>query len=288
MSASAPVAARVGASARLYARAANPEQPAKTGQKVDSRAPAADAPAARVSQTLAAQGAHAAGMTADASPAMTQNARATARLHAAQATARTPGESVISELAQRPGAENTPISNLTAAATPPSSVAARADMLSQIADGFRASLSQGDQSVTVHLHPAELGSVKLVVQAEGDVLHGRLEVSNRATLDDIRTETPALLNRLNESGISLHRIDVVLSGQGSSSTPQYGQEQASASLSQQAQQQGQGARREHANGGAFVAEQSVQTAGQGRLDNAEAPTGALWQSGQSGQINLWM
>ncbi len=156
----------------------------------------------------------------------------------------------------------------------------RQALVDQIVTGLRASAIQRDKSITVQLHPVELGSVRLTVRDDGGVLRGHLEVANRSTLDDVRAETPALLNRLNESGVPLHRIDVVVSAGQSSSTASHTPNDSRGALSQQPQEQGQRQAMNQSASGAL---------GLRAAEPVSVPSASETSvAGPAGGLNVWM
>jgi flagellar hook-length control protein FliK len=67
----------------------------------------------------------------------------------------------------------------------------------------------------VRLDPPELGSVRLTLESQGNQVRAVVETDNPRTLADLRTEAPALIQRLADSGIQVQSMDMVLTQQGS-------------------------------------------------------------------------
>jgi chemotaxis protein MotD len=155
-------------------------------------------------------------------------------------------------------------------------------LVDQITTALAASVAGRDRTVTVQLHPAELGSVRLTVHEEAGSLRGRLEVSSQSTLHDVRAEAATLLHRLNESGVPLHRIDVVLNQSGSSSAASYTPSDARGGLSQQAQEQGE---RQQTAGGA---EPPAADSAARRPAQVDPQVAIEASSANPGGINVWI
>ncbi len=95
--------------------------------------------------------------------------------------------------------------------TSPSSVAA--DLGKQILESIHSSLSQKgqDQQITIRLNPPELGKVFIKFQGQDDQITGLLEVSKPQTRIEIQQALPQIIQNLQDSGIQIKRIEVVLS-----------------------------------------------------------------------------
>jgi flagellar hook-length control protein FliK len=83
----------------------------------------------------------------------------------------------------------------------------------QILDSMRASLDRGDNELVVRLHPPELGTVLVRFRENGEQISGLLEVSRSDTRHEIEQVLPPVLRSLQEAGIQMERLEVVLSGQ---------------------------------------------------------------------------
>jgi hypothetical protein len=80
----------------------------------------------------------------------------------------------------------------------------------QIADRVSASGAGAGQQITINLTPPELGKVRLVMQGDGDSVRCVLHVQSPGTMDQIRDQAPALVQRLAQSGVEVRRMDVFL------------------------------------------------------------------------------
>jgi len=100
----------------------------------------------------------------------------------------------------------------------------------QIQESVHSSFSQGgqNQQITVQLNPPELGKVLIKFQEQDNQITGLLEVSKTQTRIEIEQAIPQIIRGLQDSGIQIRRLDVVLS---------------------QEEQPGQGALRDSASGG---------------------------------------
>ena len=95
--------------------------------------------------------------------------------------------------------------------TSPSDVSA--DIGKQILESIHSSLSQKgqDQQITVRLNPPELGKVFIKFQEQDNQITGLLEVSKAQTRIEIQQALPQIIRSLQDSGIQIKRLDVVLS-----------------------------------------------------------------------------
>lgn len=104
----------------------------------------------------------------------------------------------------------------------------------QIRDSVTASLTRGERQVTIRLHPPELGSVTMRFQEQGGQVNGVLEVSHVDTRQRVEQALPQVIQSLQEAGVQVRRIEVVVSDQpGNDASKQQFQQEA------WAQQQGQ-------------------------------------------------
>ena len=95
--------------------------------------------------------------------------------------------------------------------TSPSSVSA--DIGKQILESIHSSLSQKgqDQQITIRLNPPELGKVFIKFQEQDNQITGLLEVSKTQTRIEIQQALPQIIRSLQDSGIQIKRLEVVLS-----------------------------------------------------------------------------
>ena len=83
----------------------------------------------------------------------------------------------------------------------------------QILASIHGSLRQGDQRITIHLNPPELGKVFIKFDQQQDQITGLLEVSKAQTRVEIQQALPQIIQTLADSGIQIKRIEVVLTDQ---------------------------------------------------------------------------
>ena len=81
----------------------------------------------------------------------------------------------------------------------------------QIFQSVQTSIQQGQREITVHLNPPDLGRVSIKFSEQGKELTGLLETANPQTRAEIRQAIPEIIRSLEESGISIKRLDVTLS-----------------------------------------------------------------------------
>jgi hypothetical protein len=81
----------------------------------------------------------------------------------------------------------------------------------QIFQSVQTSIQQGQREITVHLNPPDLGRVSIKFSEQGKELTGLLEVTNSQTRAEIRQAIPEIIRSLEASGISIKRLDVMLS-----------------------------------------------------------------------------
>lgn len=89
----------------------------------------------------------------------------------------------------------------------PLEAAAPAD---QVLAALRGGVVRAGQQITVHLDPPEMGRVQITFQVEGQELRGVLRAENAQTLGELQRQTPALIDRLADSGIRLRSLEFVL------------------------------------------------------------------------------
>jgi flagellar hook-length control protein FliK len=148
----------------------------------------------------------------------------------------------------------------------------------QILDSVRASLAGGEKQVLVRLNPPELGSVTVRFQEQGQQIRAVLEVVRNETRQEVERAIPEVLRTLQEAGIQIRRVEVVLADQ---SGKDLGKEQLQqdAWAQQQTSQQHAGGQRTPSSTGWPPQSRSVQTG----LDREDANLQSL--SGTGG-INM--
>jgi hypothetical protein len=80
----------------------------------------------------------------------------------------------------------------------------------QILDSMQASLTRGEQEITVRLRPPELGNVVVRFKEQDGQLHGLLEVSGDDTRREIERVLPQVLQTLQDQGTHIRRFDVMV------------------------------------------------------------------------------
>ncbi len=80
----------------------------------------------------------------------------------------------------------------------------------QIAETVRASGAPDGRRIVVRLHPPELGRVQIVLRRDGDGVTGTIRVENEAALGRLAREATDLVDRLQDTGSQLRRLDVSL------------------------------------------------------------------------------
>jgi flagellar hook-length control protein FliK len=83
----------------------------------------------------------------------------------------------------------------------------------QILDYVHASLARGDRQLLIRLDPPELGSVTMRFQEQRGLIEGVLEVSKDQTRWELEEALPQALRSLQEAGIQIRRLDVMVSDQ---------------------------------------------------------------------------
>lgn len=98
---------------------------------------------------------------------------------------------------------------------------ASAGVDAQVQESIRSCLRQGDQQITIHLNPPELGKVCITLQQKGDQIIGLLEVSKAQTKAEIQQTLPQVVRSLQDSGIQMKRLEVSLSDMSQSEQQSY-------------------------------------------------------------------
>ena len=80
----------------------------------------------------------------------------------------------------------------------------------QIQASIGSSLHQGDQQITINLHPPELGRIFIRFQEQQDQITGLLEVEKIQTRYEIEQALPQIIENLRDSGIQIKRLEVML------------------------------------------------------------------------------
>jgi len=83
----------------------------------------------------------------------------------------------------------------------------------QIRESIYSSVRQGDQQITIRLHPPELGKVFIKFQEQEDQITGLLEVSKAQTRAEIQQALPEIVRNLQGLGVQIRRLEVVLTNE---------------------------------------------------------------------------
>ena len=83
----------------------------------------------------------------------------------------------------------------------------------QILESIHSSLSGGDRQISIRLNPPELGKVFIRFQEHDAQITGLLEVSQTQTRYQIEQALPQIIRDLQDSGIQVKRLEVVLTEQ---------------------------------------------------------------------------
>ena len=109
-------------------------------------------------------------------------------------------------------------SNPQQAITEPTAVvtekaAAPASVSEQIQETITASLKDDSQQITIQLDPPELGKVTIKFQQQDGQITGELQVDKMQTRYEIEQALPQITKNLQDAGIQIKRIEVVLNNQ---------------------------------------------------------------------------
>ena len=83
----------------------------------------------------------------------------------------------------------------------------------QVQESISSTLKQGDNQITIHLNPPELGRVSIKFQEQDGQLTGLLEVDKAQTRYEIEHSLPEIIRNLTDSGVQIRRVEVVLNEQ---------------------------------------------------------------------------
>ncbi len=98
----------------------------------------------------------------------------------------------------------------TRAAGNASSANVSASVSEQIQESLRASLARPDQQITIRLNPPELGTVLIKFHEQDSQITGILEVNKSQTRAEIQQALPEIVRNLQELGVNIRRLEVVL------------------------------------------------------------------------------
>jgi flagellar hook-length control protein FliK len=116
-------------------------------------------------------------------------------------------QSPITELSLDASTQTARIADNTSPGGPSTSIG------EQILESIHSSLRQGEQQVTIRLNPPELGRGFIKFQEQQDQITGLLEVSRAQTRYEIEQALPQIIRTLENAGIQIKRLEVVLTDQ---------------------------------------------------------------------------
>lgn len=80
----------------------------------------------------------------------------------------------------------------------------------QILESVQSSSHTGNQQIVIRLDPPELGKVAITFTEKGDDITGVLQVDKLQTKNQIQQQLPEIIHNLQNSGVQIKRIEVVL------------------------------------------------------------------------------
>ena len=83
----------------------------------------------------------------------------------------------------------------------------------QIRESVQSSLRAGNQQIVIRLDPPELGKVAITFTEKGDDIVGVLQVDKLQTRNQIQQELPEIIQNLQNSGVQIKKLEVVLTNQ---------------------------------------------------------------------------
>jgi len=83
----------------------------------------------------------------------------------------------------------------------------------QIQESIHSSLRSGSQQIVIRLNPPELGKVAIKFAEQGDDITGLLQVDKPQTRDQIQQVLPEIIQNLQDCGIAIKKLEVVLTNQ---------------------------------------------------------------------------
>ncbi|MCD4831090.1 MAG: flagellar hook-length control protein FliK [Anaerohalosphaeraceae bacterium] len=103
--------------------------------------------------------------------------------------------------------------NSTAATRAAGNLDFASDVRNQIQESIQTTVNAGNRQVVVRLNPAELGSVAMRFNENPDGIAGILHVDNDQTRQQIQNALPEIIQNLQNSGLSIKKVEVVLTNQ---------------------------------------------------------------------------
>lgn len=83
----------------------------------------------------------------------------------------------------------------------------------QIQESVQTSLRMGNQQIVIRLDPPELGKVAITFTEKGGEITGFLQVDKLQTRNQIQQELPEIIQNLQDSGVQIKKLEVVLTNQ---------------------------------------------------------------------------
>lgn len=84
---------------------------------------------------------------------------------------------------------------------------------SQIQESIQSSFQSGGQQIVIRLNPPELGKVTIKFAERSDDITGLLQVDKPQTKDQIQQAIPGIIQNLQDCGIAIKKLEVVLTNQ---------------------------------------------------------------------------
>jgi flagellar hook-length control protein FliK len=116
----------------------------------------------------------------------------------------------IVSISQTPAQSQVDVVNLNAAVEKIDVQAAALNPTSQVTNAIPAMIQRGDDQLAIMLDPPELGRVMVRLQQTPEGIVGVLEIEKPRTRDEIAANMPEIIKTLQDSGISVKKVEVVL------------------------------------------------------------------------------
>lgn len=84
------------------------------------------------------------------------------------------------------------------------------DLIEQIAENVRVSISEGTSSMEMQLNPENLGKVYLQITSDDGVIHARMAASNETVKTVLEAQLADLRQNLNQAGVKVDAIEVTV------------------------------------------------------------------------------
>ena len=86
------------------------------------------------------------------------------------------------------------------------------NVLNSVDNGIKMMLSQGENRISIKLHPPELGKIQVELIVKDNHVNARLHTENAAVKEVIMTNLGQLKSNIENAGISVQRFDVEVGG----------------------------------------------------------------------------